>query len=100
MTGQPQLAVEITGLRKSFGPLEVLKGIALEAKQGEVVSILGSSGSGKSTLQSRQDETLAGPGEGPAICSRRRRGTVAFSRLGSVSRQPDLQRSGLQCWPG
>ncbi len=38
------------GLRKSFGVLEVLKGISLTAGQGDVVSLLGSSGSGKSTL--------------------------------------------------
>jgi octopine/nopaline transport system ATP-binding protein len=44
------LAVRIRGLRKTFGELEVLKGIALEARVGDVVSILGSSGSGKSTM--------------------------------------------------
>jgi octopine/nopaline transport system ATP-binding protein len=37
-------------LHKSYGPLEVLKGISLTAREGEVVSILGASGSGKSTM--------------------------------------------------
>jgi len=44
------VAVSLTDLHKSFGRLEVLKGISLTAREGEVVSILGSSGSGKSTL--------------------------------------------------
>jgi octopine/nopaline transport system ATP-binding protein len=43
-------AVRLTDLRKSFGPLKVLKGVSLEAHEGDVVSILGSSGSGKSTM--------------------------------------------------
>nr|AGC09621.1 putative ABC transporter related protein [uncultured bacterium] len=42
--------VEIDDLHKSFGPLEVLKGIHLEVMQREVVTIIGRSGSGKSTL--------------------------------------------------
>jgi octopine/nopaline transport system ATP-binding protein len=44
------VAIRIRDLRKSFGSLEVLKGISIDAHEGEVISILGSSGSGKSTL--------------------------------------------------
>jgi polar amino acid transport system ATP-binding protein len=43
-------ALRIEGLHKSFGDLEVLKGIDLELGEHEVVCLIGSSGSGKSTL--------------------------------------------------
>ena len=42
--------IEIRDLHKSYGELEVLKGIDLTAPRGQVISLIGSSGSGKSTL--------------------------------------------------
>ncbi|MEE9387571.1 MAG: amino acid ABC transporter ATP-binding protein [Paracoccaceae bacterium] len=42
--------INIRNLHKSYGALEVLKGIDLTAKRGQVISLIGSSGSGKSTL--------------------------------------------------
>jgi octopine/nopaline transport system ATP-binding protein len=43
-------AIRIDGLRKSFGSIEVLKGVSLRACEGDVVAIIGGSGSGKSTM--------------------------------------------------
>lgn len=43
-------AIQVRNLRKSFGPLEVLKGITTEVKTGQVVTIIGPSGCGKSTF--------------------------------------------------
>ncbi|WP_308917889.1 ABC transporter ATP-binding protein [Jannaschia sp. LMIT008] len=44
------VAVEVQDLHKSFGGLEVLRGVSLKARRGEVVAIIGGSGSGKSTM--------------------------------------------------
>jgi lipoprotein-releasing system ATP-binding protein len=42
--------IKIRGIKKSFGSLEVLKGIDLDIERGKVISIVGSSGAGKTTL--------------------------------------------------
>ncbi|WP_030274122.1 ATP-binding cassette domain-containing protein [Micromonospora globosa] len=49
-TAEPGLMVRAEQVHKSFGPLEVLKGIDLEVRSGEVCCLLGPSGSGKSTF--------------------------------------------------
>ena len=42
--------IEVKNIRKSFGTLEVLKGVDLTVEKGEIVSIIGKSGAGKTTL--------------------------------------------------
>jgi ABC-type histidine transport system ATPase subunit len=48
--GTASHAIEVEGVHKRFGDLEVLKGVSLRARQGDVISMIGSSGSGKSTF--------------------------------------------------
>lgn len=55
--------IEVTALRKSFGPLQVLKNINFKVEQGGVVSLIGPSGSGKSTLL-RSINLLVEPDDG------------------------------------
>jgi ABC-type histidine transport system ATPase subunit len=50
MTANAAPALLVEDLHKTFGPLEVLKGVTLRAETGDVISMIGSSGSGKSTL--------------------------------------------------
>jgi len=50
MTEQNAPLLEVDDIHKHFGGQEVLKGVSVNAKRGDVISILGSSGSGKSTF--------------------------------------------------
>jgi cystine transport system ATP-binding protein len=69
-------AVEVTGLRKHFGSLEVLKSVDLTVARGEVVVVMGASGSGKTTLL-RCINLLEAPDAGRiTVCDR----TVACGR--------------------
>ena len=46
----PQPLLQIRGLYKSFGPREVIHGLDLDVRKGEVLVVIGPSGCGKSTL--------------------------------------------------
>ena len=66
--------IETKGLKKNFGELEVLKGIDVQIKKGEVVVVIGPSGSGKSTFLrclNRLEEPTGGSVifEGQDICA-------------------------------
>jgi ABC-type histidine transport system ATPase subunit len=61
-TSPPILAID--DLHKSFGQSEVLKGIQLDVREGEVIALIGASGSGKSTLL-RCINRLEAPTSGP-----------------------------------
>ncbi len=79
----PAHTLSVVDLRKSFGPVEVLRGITLTARKGDVISLLGASGSGKSTflrcinmLEAPTGGTVTVAGEAIAM-TRRRDGTPA-----------------------
>lgn len=59
-------ALELINIHKTFGEVDVLKGISLKAYDGDVISILGSSGSGKSTFL-RCINLLESPTQGQII---------------------------------
>ncbi|MDQ0395359.1 ABC transporter ATP-binding protein [Labrys monachus] len=66
MAASSEIALSVRNIRKRFGQHEVLKGISVDAHQGDVISILGSSGSGKSTFL-RCINLLETPDEGEIV---------------------------------
>lgn len=90
-------ALRVRDLRKRFGAHEVLKGVSLDARDGDVISILGSSGSGKSTLlrcvnllETPDDGMIEVAGEAIKLEATRRGGRRAADR-----RQLDRLRTRL-----
>ena len=70
MNATAPVALSVKNIHKSFGDHHVLKGISLDAHEGDVISILGASGSGKSTflrcinlLETPDDGSVALAGE-------------------------------------
>jgi ABC-type cobalamin/Fe3+-siderophores transport system ATPase subunit len=60
---QSEAMLTATDIRKRFGAVEVLKGITLTARKGDVISMIGSSGSGKSTILTRVCRGLYEPAD-------------------------------------
>ena len=78
---------EVIGLKKSFGSNEVLKGIDLEIKMGEVVVVIGPSGSGKSTLL-RCLNQLEEPTDGQVVYK-------GLNLAHNLSREANVMRQGI-----
>lgn len=73
------MVIEANGIHKSFGSLEVLKGVDLQIEKGEVVSIMGASGAGKTTLLQILG-TLSTPDSGSLVID----GTTVFGGAGEL----------------
>ena len=85
-TATPALTVD--KMHKSFGQLEVLRGVSLTANDGDVISILGSSGSGKSTFL-RCINLLETPDEGVVTVAGE---TIKMRRRGDGRAEPADRR--------
>ncbi|WP_308917198.1 sugar ABC transporter ATP-binding protein [Jannaschia sp. LMIT008] len=62
MSDRPDPILSLRGIRKSYGPVEVLHGIDLDVRPGEVVALLGENGAGKSTLSNIVSGTVPASG--------------------------------------
>ena len=78
--------IHLTNIEKSFGSLEVLKGIDLEINKGEVVSIVGPSGAGKTTLLQIMG-TLDRPDSGKVIVHGVAVSTISQKKLSDFRNQ-------------
>jgi len=94
MAENNEAIVRIHSLTKSFGTHQVLKGVDLEVRRGEVIAIIGPSGSGKTTLlrcinfleeydggSIKVDGVEVGYRDAPEVSRRRRRSETELSRL-------------------
>ena len=95
MTENKEVLIEVKNLKKSFGSLEVLKGIDLQVEKGEVVAVIGPSGSGKSTFLrciNRLDEPDSGEiiFEGSDICGKDADINSVRQKIGMVFQQFNL----------
>jgi polar amino acid transport system ATP-binding protein len=81
--------VKVSGLHKSFGDVEVLRGIDFEVERGEVVAIIGPSGSGKTTML-RCVNLLERPSagrievDGRVLCEAQSDGSMSFSNKAEI----------------
>lgn len=89
--------IEIHDIKKSFGSLEVLKGIDLNIGKGEVVSIVGPSGAGKTTLLQIMG-TLDKPDAGRVVVDGVDVGALSRRELAEFrNRRTGLSSSSISC---
>lgn len=108
MANDEKYALQISGLHKAFGNLEVLKGIDLPVPAGAVVGIIGGSGSGKSTLlrcvnylevPTQGDIYLDGELVGVEMLPGGSRRRLSERALGRQRQQMSMVFQGFNLWP-
>ncbi len=89
--------LEIKDVRKHYGKKEVLKGINLSVKEGEIISVLGPSGCGKSTLLN----IIAGilPLDGGVVCIRGKEVSGIKGMLPTEKRNINMVFQDFALWP-
>ena len=91
--------IKATDIHKSYGALEVLRGVSLEVSRGEVVSIVGASGAGKTTLLQILG-TLSKADRGSVEIDGQDVSSLGDRALsGSVTRRSDSFSSSTTCCP-
>jgi ABC-type histidine transport system ATPase subunit len=99
--------IRIADIHKSFGPLEVLRGVSFDVHRGSVVSVIGASGSGKSTLLRCVNHLEPPiPARSTSTASRLDRGSMRAAAQAALARrdQRDAPRAGCRVqqfnlWP-
>ncbi|WFU51661.1 amino acid ABC transporter ATP-binding protein [Sinorhizobium terangae] len=98
--------LEVRNLHKSFGPVEVLRGVSIDAAKGDIVTLIGPSGSGKSTLL-RCLNFLEKPSSGAVVLGGERFEAQEFlkpnraarARLIALRRRVGMVFQSFNLWP-
>ena len=90
----PAAAIEVRGLKKSYGPLEAVAGIDLTVAQGEVFALLGPNGAGKTTtVEILEGHRKRSAGDASVLGHDPGRGEAAFKRrIGIVLQETGVNR--------
>ena len=101
-------SIRVAGIHKSFGPLEVLRGVSFDVRRGSVVSVIGASGSGKSTLlrcvnyleQPNAGEIyIEGAPLGARIDARGNRKARSLAEINAMRRELGVVFQQFNLWP-
>ena len=90
--------IEAKGIYKSFGNVDVIKGIDIHIDKSEIVTIVGASGAGKSTLL-QIIGTLEKADKGEVIINGQNVNTLSQKKLAAFRKTSDLYSNSIICCP-